>query len=134
MDSKHLLKSKTYWFGLAVAALPLLQSLAEVETLPSWILGVIGGTIILLRWLTSSAVTLGRVVKKSGVVSLLVILAVGVGGCGAAMCDKIIMIRKPHPKLPKPAATVVHKCGDRTTEMRVKKLPKCLEACFDESK
>lgn len=134
VDSKHLLRSKTFWLGVAVALLPLLQTLTDLP-LPTWLLSVIGGVIIVLRFATSTGVRLGKAIetKGPGVISLLVILTFGVVGCGVATCDKITMIRKPHPKLPAPAATLIHKCGDKTTEMRIKQLPPCLEACFDES-
>jgi len=60
-NTKSIAASKTAWFAIAVVALGLLEKAQTVE-LPeevrSWALPVIGVMILVLRWVTKSAVKL----------------------------------------------------------------------------
>ncbi len=57
------------------------------------------------------------------------LLAFSLTGC-ATSCDKLKIIRSPHPTLQPPAATISWKCGRRTVKVEVEKAPACMEGCF----
>lgn len=59
-DVKHVLKSKTFWFGLAVAILPFAEQAIHdpiVSNYP-YLLTVIGGIVIILRLVSATAVAM----------------------------------------------------------------------------
>ena len=57
------------------------------------------------------------------------VFAISLTGC-ATSCDKLKIIRSPHPTLQPPAATISWKCGKRTVKVDVEKAPACMEDCF----
>ena len=80
---KPLWKSRTAWFGVAVACLPLLAELQQME-LPGYLPTVIGLVVILLRGITDQAVTLRPVPDDLAdllVKSLLVVLVCSLAAC-----------------------------------------------------
>ena len=79
---KSPLRCKTIWFGLAVAALPLLESLQEVS-LPSWALTLIGALVIGLRMVTTEGVSLRKAAGDASKVAFIILCAFGSIGCSA---------------------------------------------------
>lgn len=56
---KAFWKSRTVWFGVAVAAIPFLGELTEVlqdGNVPGWAVSVIGGVTIVLRFITGQPI------------------------------------------------------------------------------
>jgi len=122
--------SKTVWLGVAVAVLAGLEQAQTLE-LPTWAIGLIGAAIVFLRSVTSKGIGRSRVVAEIGKVGLVLFIILGGLGCGAAsVCQTIEIVKKPHPSKPAPAARLVHKCGESSTQMDVDTVPACLDACF----
>lgn len=58
---KNALRSKTIWFGVLVALVPFLGEVSGVLAeggAPDWLVSVIGVLIVVLRFVTTEAVTL----------------------------------------------------------------------------
>ena len=58
-DAKGILKSKTMWFGLAIAILPFLESFGEYTSNPQ-ILTIIGLVIMGLRYVTNKPLSVKK--------------------------------------------------------------------------
>lgn len=59
--TKPIWRTKTFWYGIAVAALPFLLDLQTffqgIEGVPGWLVTLIGVGIVLLRRVTSRPAT-----------------------------------------------------------------------------
>jgi hypothetical protein len=61
VPTKSILVSKTAWFGVLVALLPFLESLlgllGAIGIQWPWVVSVVGGAIVVLRWVTTQPVS-----------------------------------------------------------------------------
>lgn len=56
---KAFWKSRTVWYGVIVATIPVLGELTEVlkdGNVPGWVVSIIGGGTVLLRFLTGQPI------------------------------------------------------------------------------
>ena len=130
--TKHALKSKSVWLGLALAVLPQVTALTDYLTssgAATWAVSLAGLLAVVLRYLTDSAVTLKPQAKRVDPVAFVIIAVMLVTSC-ATTCDVQTTTKKAWAEGGPKAAKLVYKCGWSTITHKVRNYPVCLDACF----
>jgi hypothetical protein len=130
--TKHALKSKSVWLGLALAVLPQVTALTDYLTssgAATWAVSIAGLLAVVLRYLTDSAVTLKPQAKRVDPVAFVIIAVLMVTSC-ATTCEVLTIKRQPWAEGGANAAKLVYKCGASTITHKVRQAPVCLDACF----
>ena len=133
--TKHALKSRSVWLGLALAVLPHVTALTDYLTAngaATWAVSAAGLIAVVLRYLTRDAVTLRpvpRTVTKVGPGALIIIAVLLVTSC-ATTCDVLTVKRQAWAEGGPKAAKLTYQCGRSTITHKVRQAPACLDACF----